>query len=68
MLIEWLYFYWLIVWFICKRNGWKEDWNVEINKMIENVSCIICYCIKSLFVVVKWVVGGSDVVGNVVWW
>lgn len=46
----------------------KEDWNVEINKMNENVSCIICYCIKSLFVVVKWVVGGSDVVGNVVWW
>lgn len=46
----------------------KEDWNVEINRMNENVSCIICYCIKSLFVVVKWVVGGSDVVGNVVWW
>lgn len=46
----------------------KEDWNVEINRMNENVSCIICYCIKILFVVVKWVVGGSDVVGNVVWW
>lgn len=46
----------------------KEDWNVEINRMNENVSCIICYCIKSLFVVVKWIVGGSDVVGNVVWW
>lgn len=46
----------------------KEDWNVEINMMNKNVGCKICYCIKSLFVVVKWVVGGSDVVGNVVWW
>lgn len=44
----------------------KEDRNVETNRMNENASCTIRYCIKSLPVVVKRVVGGTDVVGNVV--